>query len=125
MIVNRIKFILLFFIGSLTFSNINAQPRFYSESLKKLYNSLPEVCKQDSVFKPTLSVFLHDTITINYRIDECGVIVHVGCKFIDNHESLFINRSIVQFLEREFLKWLISNQCISIFLAKYRMQYQS
>ena len=119
MIVNKKIILYIILLGILTLTVVNAQTRFYSETLRSLYNSLPEICKQDSAIN-CKEIVLCDTVKLNYQIDDCGFIVHIGYKFFNDIYSLEDNRYIFQFLEREFLKWVISTNEDEI-LLKYEI----
>jgi len=120
MIVSKLKFLLLITLCSFALLFANAQPRFYSEALQELYGLLPESCKQDSLFCCKKMVLEEDTVNLNYQIDESGFLVHIGYNFLNITDSIIFNRTIVQFLEREFLKWLVANNEDEI-LLKYEI----
>ena len=100
---------MLFILGSFALTvSANARPRFFSESVENIYNLLPEICKQDLDFT-CKEIVLEDTVKLNYQIDKWGALVHIGYNFFNIADSMSFNRSIIQFLEREFLKWIISS----------------
>ena len=102
--VGKLKIFLLITLCSCAMCFTTAQPQFYSESLQNLYSLLPETCKQKSAFH-CKKIVLEDTVNINYQIDDSGFLVHIGYNFLNMADSLFFNRPIVQFIERELLKW--------------------
>ncbi|MBO7468604.1 MAG: hypothetical protein J6T81_00590 [Bacteroidales bacterium] len=91
----------------------NAQELFYSNKTEVLFNSLNNICKIDSIPSnnysfPCTELVLGDTVTITICKDENNVIEHIGCKFL--YDSILIgNKPVTQFIERELLSILLSN----------------
>jgi len=103
------------FVIILLLSNFvcKTQEMFYSSKAESIFNSLDRICKIDSIPSnnysfPCTELVKDDTVTIIICKDENNVIEHIGCKFL--HDSINIdNKPVTQFIERELLSILLSN----------------
>ena len=111
-IVNRVIWGFLLLV--LSSSAINSQPTFYSQSLQKLYYSLPQTCRLENPVMDTIvmcnSISQGITIPVAYNVDNYGILVHVGYSFLSNRvDTPFVHLAVVRFLEREVLALLIAD----------------
>jgi len=101
-------------ISLLVMLNANSQPLFYSQSLQKLYYSLPQSCRLENPVSDTV-VFCNGilqglTVPVAYSVDSYGMLAHVGYRFLpDSIETQFFNLAVVRFLEREALALLAAD----------------
>jgi len=105
------KAAILYVLGMLVLLNISAQQRFYAQSVENLYYALPGVCAVTdtamlSAVVLCFDVVGKDTVTLIYRWDENRVLDHIGYHFLAGDAS--IDNAIVQFIERELLKAILS-----------------
>ena len=102
--------LMLFLSVSRSFS----QPIFYSQSLQKLYYSLPPSCRLDYPVTDTI-VFCNGivqgvTVPVAYSVDNYGITAHVGYRFLSGTvDTKFLQHAVIRFLEREALALLVSD----------------
>jgi hypothetical protein len=109
----------------LALPKINAQQRFYSQSLQNLYWSIPETCRDVARNVATDTVVLcsdivqGETVPLVYAWDENNVLEHIGYRFLPNSDTTTVKNGVVRFLERELLALLLTND-INQMLISYR-----
>jgi len=107
----KLKIALLLFILA---PSLFAQPLFYSQSLQKLYYSLPPTCRIENPIADTV-VFCNEilqnvTVPVAYNLDRFGVLAHLGYRFLpDSVDKHSFHHAIVRFLEREVLALLVTD----------------
>jgi hypothetical protein len=112
--VQTIKITILSLIGMVVLSAGNAQPLFYSQSLKKIYSTLPQECSITDVATMVDTVILcnnivqNDTVPIIYRWDENHVLEHIGYNLLPINNITTLDNAIIRFIERELLILLMT-----------------
>ena len=88
----------------------NSQPIFYSQSLQKLYYSLPAVCRVNNPAADTVSYCSEIDASIVFNWDEFDMLAHFGYRFLHDDElRQAFNPAVVRFLEREILALLVTD----------------
>ena len=107
------KTAVILWFGMLALLNGNAQQVFYSQSLKLLYESLPEACRVDNATKDTIvlcrGVVQGDIVPLAFCFDENKALEHVGFRFLPANDSVTAKNVIVRFIEREWLVLLLTS----------------
>ena len=103
-------FVLLF----LSSTAIISQPLFYSQSLQKLYYSLPSSCRPVNPCADTVvlcnGILQGITVPVIYSVDSYGVLEHIGYRFLpDNFDMRSVHLAVIRFLERETLSLLATD----------------
>ena len=92
----------------------NSQPYFYSQSLQKLYYSLPASCRLNTPVAETIAdcsgIVPEGTASVVFCWDEHEMLAHIGYRFLRDAEMLqTFNPAIIRFLEREILALLVAD----------------
>lgn len=106
----KIRIVVLLILSVLTISKGYNQPLFYSQTLQKLYYSLPESCRIENPVADTVvsctGILQGITIPVAYGADNYGVLAHVGYRFLQGGTDTLLYSAVVRFLERETLALL-------------------
>ena len=108
----------------LSATGIFSQPLFYSQSLQKLYYSLPMSCRLDNPVVGTViscsDILQGVSVPLAYNVDRFGILVHLGYRFLpDSTDKSSFHHAIIRFLEREVLELLVTDN-LDIKLANNR-----
>ena len=91
----------------------NSQPLFYSQSLQKLYISLPIECRIEKPVAETVVMctkILPDfTVPVSFVWDSYDMLEHVGYRFLPEGMDTLFHPAVVRFLERELLALLTTD----------------
>ena len=108
------KIVIVLVLILLVAQNGYSQPFFYSQSLQKLYNSLPEACRLSTSSADTVilcsGIVTGVTVPVAFCWDEYGILEHIGYRFFNNDEVMQnLNTPVIRFLEREMLALLATD----------------
>ena len=110
----KLKIITGIVIFVLAVLKVSAQPFFYSQSLQKLYYSLPPDCRLSMPVADTVvycsGIVSDSDVPLVFSSDKYKMMVHLGYRFLHNEEMLqAFNPAIIMLLEREMLALLIAD----------------
>lgn len=108
---NPLFFVLLIITTCLKCGNAQTQALFYSSRVEALYKFVNDVCMLDSIHDDNIVLQCYglveeESVPIILCKDENGVVDHIGYCFLPD-SARFVNKSIVQFVERELLTILV------------------
>jgi len=90
-----------------------SQPVFYSQSLRKLFYSLPSSCSVNSPVADTVvlctEIMQGITVPVAYCWDGYGMLAHIGYRFLPGSDTASLHPAVVRFLERELLSLLTTD----------------
>ena len=104
---NPAGYVFFLFLPLTVLTNGYSQPVFYSQSLHKLYYSLPASCRLENPVADTVmscaGILPGMNVPVAYSWDGYGILAHVGYRFLQSVDSLPFHPAVVRFLERELL----------------------
>ena len=104
---------ILVVILTLTIPAAGGQPVFYSHSLQKLYNDLPESCRTENPVADTVvsctGILPGIVVPIEYCWDNYGILTHIGYRFLTAGMDTISNPAVGRFIEREVLTLLVTD----------------
>jgi len=110
----KLKIITGIVVFVLAMLKVSSQPFFYSQSLQKLYYSLPQDCRLSMPVADTVvycqGIVPDSDVPVVFNSDKYEMVEHIGYRFLHNEEMLqAFNPAIIMFLEREMLALLIAD----------------
>ena len=104
------KIVVMLFLPA---SAIFSQPVFYSQSLQKLYYSLPSNCRlyhpvADTVIQCN-GILQGITVPVAYSVDSYGMLANIGYRFLPGESDTLLRSPVIRFLEREALALLVAD----------------
>ena len=97
----------LLILMGLAIASCYSQPIFYSQSLQKLYNTLPTACRPEHPVADTVvlctEVMPDITVPVAYCWDSYEVLAHMGYRFLQDSMDTLFHPAVIRFLERELL----------------------
>ena len=107
----KMKIVALLFLSA---SAVFSQPLFYSQSLQKLYYSLPSECRIENPVADSVTscsgIIRNMTVPVVYGMDSYGILAHLGYPFLPaGMDMSAFHPAVVRFLERELLALLVTD----------------